>query len=169
MNPTARFVITGSFVLLLCACGDDDSGGSKAALASCNRQCESQENVVGCEPFVDLATCKQLCEQLVSGIRGGCDGEFSAYYDCSADDGFSCAGSLVTQATDACDDAKSAYDSCQKGGSNRLTCAGARDSGTCPQVACPCPGGDVPVSGFDNGANGCECWDEVTCKDLTCE
>lgn len=169
---SGRHAMGLSVLILLAAsaCGDDASGGGNgAALASCHAQCEAQQNVTGgCTPTVDLASCKQLCSLLVSGVRGSCTDEFSAYYDCSAADGFTCVGSLVAQKSDACQDEQDRYDSCQDGPGG-TTCEGARDSGTCPQVACPCPEGEVLVSGFDNDADGCSCWNEVTCQDLTCD
>src|SRR5262245_19624386 len=121
------------------ACGGDDddsgsgggasgggaSGGSTASVASCNAQCEAQEKVrgTGCDPFVDLATCKQICAQLVKGIKG-CGAEFNAYYDCSAEDGFQCSGSLVTNKTNACDDELDALNTCTNGGSSGPACKG---------------------------------------------
>jgi len=166
--------------LMLCAtflgaCGDDTNngtgpgGGSTASVASCNAQCDAQEKVVGCKPFVDLATCKQLCGQLVRSTAAACGDKFNAYYNCSAADGFVCAGSLVTNTTKACDDELDTLNTCSNGGSNGPACEGARDSGTCPQVPCPCAGGTKMVSGFDNTSGSCKCLDELTCKDLFCD
>jgi hypothetical protein len=160
---------------VLGACGgdDDDSGSSAsgASLASCNRQCVAQEEVrgTGCDPFVDLTTCKAICAQLVKGAKE-CGTEFNAYYDCSAADGFKCAGSLVTNKSSACDDELSALDRCSNGGAGKGgSCKGANDNGTCPQVACPCPEGTKMVSGFDTSSGSCACLDSDTCKDLFCD
>jgi hypothetical protein len=153
--------------------GDDSGGGSSGSgpsVASCNAQCEAQEKVrgSGCEPFVDLGTCKQLCAQLAKNAKA-CAAQFNAYYDCSAADGFKCAGPLVTNKTNACDDELDALNTCSNGGSNGPACKGANANGTCPQVQCPCPGGTKPVSGFDNSSGSCECLDSNTCKDLFCD
>jgi hypothetical protein len=159
------------------ACGGDDgspSGGTAASAASCNAQCDAQEKVrgTGCEPLVDLGTCKQLCAQLVKSVVG-CSAQFNGYYDCSAADGFQCAGPLVTNRTSACDDELAALNSCRNGGmggaGSGATCKGANASGTCPQVPCPCPEGTKMVSGFENSSGSCECFDRNTCKDLFCD
>jgi hypothetical protein len=171
---TRRFVFGLVACCCVLACGDDDgdSADTAASVASCDAQCDAQEKVrgSGCEPFVDLATCKQLCAQLVKGV-GHCGTQFDAYYDCSAADGFMCAGSLVTNKTKACDDELAALSSCQNGGvgGSGASCKGANPSGTCPQVSCPCPDGTKMVSGFDNSSGSCECLDSNTCKDLFCE
>ena len=163
------------FGLVVCAwisasCGGDDDGsdGTAASVASCNAQCDAQEEVrgSGCEPFVDLTTCKQLCEQLAKSV-GSCGSQFDAYYDCSAADGFMCLGSLVVNKTKDCEDELSALNSCKNGGG--ASCEGANPNGTCPQVACPCPEGTKMVSGFDNDSGGCACLDSNTCKDLFCD
>ena len=166
------------FGLVVCswlsvACGGDDGGSSGGASAdSCNAQCDAQEKVrgTGCEPFVDLATCKKLCEGLAKSV-GSCGSQFDAYYDCSAADGFMCLGSLVTNKTDACQDELAALNSCKNGGmgGSGASCKGANPSGTCPQVACPCPEGTKMVSGFDNSSGSCACFDSKTCKDLFCD
>ena len=158
------------------ACGGGDSGndGSGTSLASCNAQCDAQENVrgKGCEPFVPLADCKQICAQLVKNVKG-CGAQFNAYYDCSAADGFVCAGPLVTNTTNACDDELAALNRCSNGGGNAgsgsSACKGATASGVCPRVACPCPEGSKMVSGFATSADGCACLDATTCKDLFCD
>src|SRR4051812_11862323 len=99
MNPR-RFWLGLVLCASLSACGGDDDAASAgsataASVASCNAQCDAQEKVrgTGCEPFVDLATCKQLCTTLAKNAKG-CAKQFDAYYDCSAADGFVCAGSL---------------------------------------------------------------------------
>lgn len=178
--------------VLLAACGGDDddddapsagnggangSGATGSPAAACSAQCDAQEKVrgTGCEPFIELAACKQACTQLAKGI-GSCGAQFSAYYDCSTADGFKCAGSLVINNTSACDDELSALGSCTSGGSGgagagtgSATCKGANLSGTCPQVTCPCPEGNKMVSGFDTTGDGCACLDSMTCKDLFCD
>ena len=169
------------FGLLVCcwvsatSCGDDDanpSGGTAASAASGDAQCDAQEKVrgSGCAPIVDLLTCKQLCAQLVKSV-GQCGTQFNAYYDCSAADGFMCAGPLVTNKTSACDDELASLNRCRNGGTggSGASCKGANPSGTCPQVACPCPGGTKMVSGFDNSSGSCECLDTNTCKELFCD
>lgn len=115
---------TGRLVLgmLVCcnvssACGGDDEDGSSsggASVASCRATCDAQEEVrgSGCEPSVKLATCKQLCTQLVDSIQG-CGKQFNAYYDCTAADGFTCSGALVTSKTNECDDERAALESCR--------------------------------------------------------
>ena len=168
-----RFV----FGLVVCsfvsaACGGDDGdgpGGGGTSAASCNAQCDAQEEVrgSGCEPFVDLGTCKALCGELVKSV-GRCGTQFNAYYDCSAADGFMCVGPLVSNKTRDCDDELAALDSCRDGGSG-ASCKGATPSGTCPQVPCPCPEGTKMVSGFDTSSGSCACFDSKTCKDLFCD
>jgi hypothetical protein len=110
--------------LLLCcnvssACGGEEpdgssSGGTAASVASCNATCDAQEEVrgSGCEPPTKLATCKQLCAQLVESIEN-CGTQFNTYYDCTAADGFTCSGALVTSKTNDCDDERAALESCR--------------------------------------------------------
>jgi hypothetical protein len=176
---TRRFVL--GLVMCCCvtaSCGADGNGspsdGTAASVASCNTQCDAQEKVrgTGCEPFVDLATCKQLCGQLAKSVAG-CGPQFNTYYDCSAADGFMCSGPLVTNKTSACNDELAALNGCRNGGmggaGSGASCKGANPSGTCPQVPCPCPEGTKMVSGFDNSSGSCECLDRNTCKDLFCD
>ena len=101
------------------ACSSDDdggssSGGSVASVASCNATCDAQEEVrgSGCAPSIKLKTCKQLCAQLVDSIKG-CGKQFNAYYECTAADGFTCDGALVTSKTNDCDDERAALESCR--------------------------------------------------------
>lgn len=170
-----RFVL-GLAVVCSCisvACGGDEGGSSSgASAASCNAQCEAQEDVrgSGCEPFVDLGTCKQLCALLAKSV-GSCGSEFNAYYDCSAADGFMCLDSLVTNKTRACDDELDALNACRSGGTggSGASCKGANPSGTCPQVQCPCPDGTKLVSGADSSSAGCVCFDSTTCQELFCD
>ncbi|HKU37146.1 MAG TPA: hypothetical protein VJR89_03345 [Polyangiales bacterium] len=175
---TARRYVFG---LLVCSCistscggddGDSPSDGPLASATSCNAQCDAQEKVrgTGCDPIVDLATCKQLCAQLVKNI-GACGAQFNAYYDCSAADGFSCTGPLVTNKTNACEDELAALNSCRNGGmgGSGAACKGANPNGTCPQVPCPCREGTKMVSGFDTSSGSCKCLDTDTCQDLFCD
>jgi len=101
------------------ACGGDDADGSSsgdttASASSCNATCDAQEEVrdSGCEPPIKLATCKQLCAQLVDTIKD-CGTQFNAYYDCAAADGFTCSGTLVTSKTSDCDDEQAELESCR--------------------------------------------------------
>jgi hypothetical protein len=164
---------------LLYACGgddDDDASGSKSgglSVASCNAHCEAQESVrsMGCEPFVPLADCKQICSLLSKSDK--CAAQYNAFWDCSVADGFMCAGSLVTNKTQACDAKVDALQSCMSGGSGAAgsgaTCKGADSSGHCPQIACPCPEGTKMVNGNESGPGGCECLTPTTCQDLWCD
>jgi hypothetical protein len=160
----------------LTACGDDTAVASAAvSTASCHAQCDAQAGLEGdCTPFVDHATCKQLCKALADSLPSTCSDEFDAYYECSAADGFVCQLGLVSQKTSACNDEQDALDACDDDGSagagaSKPKCVGASESGTCPQVACPCPGGVEMVSGFSNAASGCRCWDETSCVAEWCE
>jgi hypothetical protein len=158
-----------AILVLSTACGDGTSSGSSAngvAADSCHRQCDAQAKVQGCTPIVGVAECKSLCDQLAASVPSKCKSEFDAYYNCSADEGFTCLGSLPTQST-ACKAKMDAFDKCKNGGS-ASSCAGELDSGVCPSVQCPCPSGVVPVSGFDHSSGSCKCFDTVTCKDLFC-
>lgn len=167
----------------LTACGDKKKSAGASA-TSCNAQCDAQEAVrsMGCEPFVDLASCKQLCTQLAASSEG-CATQFDAYYECLTADGFMCAGTLVTSKTNACDDEQSALSDCNSGGGtgagsgagsggggagtgSGASCEGASASGVCPQVTCPCPGGNQMISGFDNSSGHCKCATVGTCQDF---
>jgi hypothetical protein len=144
-----------------CSSSSSSSSGNGISPSSCYKQCDAQDQAQGCKPLVDNATCRSLCDGLVSQLPAGCASQFSTYYDCSAKAGFSCFGQLVGQ-QNVCVKEQDALKKCQKGGA--LQCEGALDGGYCPRVACPCPGGTTPVSGFDNGPGGCKCFDTVTCK-----
>lgn len=163
-----RNLLAMAFVLgVHWGCGDDggdESGGegTSAALDACHAQCESQEEVVGCEPFVDLSTCRQLCGSLVRSLEPDCRDEFTAYYTCSAEQGFTCLGALVSQDSEPCQNAMDALEDCE----GPAMCVGASDAGFCPSVDCPCPGGSTPVSGFSNESGECRCFDERTCVEL---
>src|SRR5262245_48458406 len=104
---------------LLGGCGDDDDGNGsgggagsggggnrQAATDACHAQCDAQEKVMGCEPLVELAACKQLCGVLIADLDAECHDEFAGYYNCSAQQGFMCFGSLVSQASEPCASAK---------------------------------------------------------------
>jgi hypothetical protein len=150
------------------ACGDDDdaaSGAGSAARMSCERQCEAQDRVQGCRPPVDLATCKQLCGALVAQVDADCGDEFSAYYDCSANQGFECLALGVGQDALPCKNAQDQLDACQ----GTPACVGADDEGLCPRVTCPCPEGATSVSGFSSDSGECRCYDERTCVDFFCD
>lgn len=160
----------GGLVLLvvawLGACGSDGGGSTKGVPAdSCHQQCDAQETVTGCQPFVDLATCKSMCDALAAQTPAACAAKFSGYYGCSASAGFECLGSLVTQKGGACSAEQKALDQCQNGGKS-TSCAGALDGGFCPSVQCPCPSGTTQISGFDNGPSGCKCFDTTTCLQM---
>ena len=111
--------------MLLCcslsaACGSDDDDGSSsgstvASVGKCNATCEAQEDVrgSGCAPKIKLNTCKQLCAQLVDGIKA-CGPQFNAYYDCTTADGFTCDGELVTSNTNDCDDERTVLENCRE-------------------------------------------------------
>ena len=173
---------------LLLACGDKKNSGTgntsgisdDMLKSSCHAQCDAQEKVEGCEPFVSLADCKTLCDGLVQGLNDGCEDEFKAYYDCSASDGFKCAGTLVTSNSSACQPNLDALNACSNGdgaagmgggeagtgGGVNAGCEGADDNGRCQPVTCQCDDGPQQISGTDNSGGTCKCVDEVTCKDL---
>jgi hypothetical protein len=174
-------VVLALVALSSTGCSDDkkgSSGGNAALKNSCNAQCDAQDQVPSCDPLVDVATCKMICGSLAASVKAACADAYKAYYDCSAAAGFECAGALgVAQKNNACMAEQNAVNDCNNGGgagtgggagSGAPACEGAMPSGTCPQVQCQCPDGVHPVSGFDNDANGCKCWDTETCKDLTC-
>lgn len=161
-------------VLLVCwGCGDDAGGDDDgvidqaASLArdACHAQCEAQQQTEGCEPLVGLSTCRQLCDMIVRDLEPDCREEFTAYYNCSADQGFTCFGGLVTQPSEPCANALDELNACQ----GTPMCVGADDEGFCPSVDCPCPDGSTPVSGFSNESGECRCLDEQTCTDLFCD
>jgi hypothetical protein len=169
MTRTTRAFALTTLLCSFAACGGDDddsqSGGGSAARMSCDRQCEAQERVQGCRPLLPLAQCKQLCAAIVADIKPECGDEFSAYYDCSANQGFECGGIGTTQDAAPCKSALDALDACE----GPVMCVGARDSGTCPSVVCPCPSGATNVSGFSNEGGECRCYDEKTCLDFFCD
>ena len=153
--------------------GDDDDGdsasggpGASAARDACHAQCEAQELAMGCEPLVELATCKQLCNALVADLEPGCHEPFRSYYDCSAKQGFQCLGSLVTQDSAPCKSAMDQYNTCMGGAP---MCTGANERGLCPRVDCPCPEGTKSVSGFDQEGGKCSCYDAKTCVEFFCD
>jgi hypothetical protein len=155
--------------VVLGGCGSSSDGGGKAAngvsAASCHAQCDAQSAVTGCTPFVDLATCKSLCDAIASATPASCAGKFDAYYGCSSQAGFECSGTLVAQKGGACSTEQQDLSKCQNGG-KKPTCEGANDAGFCPSVACPCPSGTTSVSGFSNASGTCKCFDTTTCLDM---
>jgi hypothetical protein len=167
----ARFIYAFALAALLGAgtgCGDDDdtgAGANGAARMSCDRQCEAQDEVQGCRPLVDLAGCKQLCGLLVADLEADCGDEFSAYYDCSANQGFECSALGTSQDAAPCKNALDQLDACK----GSPMCVGADDEGRCPSVACPCPEGTTSVSGFSNESGECRCYDAKTCVDFFCD
>ena len=178
MTRIGAGVMAAMAAALLCwGCGDDagdDGGGSagagsgpgaNAARDACHAQCDAQEQVMGCEPLVELAVCKQLCNALVADLEAECHEPFASYYDCSAKQGFMCLGSLVSQDSAPCKSAMDQFNACK----GTPMCAGANDRGLCPRVDCPCPEGAKSVSGFDNEGGQCSCFDARTCVDFFCD
>jgi hypothetical protein len=153
---------------MLSGCSSSSDGGGNAStrvpVESCHGQCQAQTAVTGCTPFVDLATCKSMCDALAAQTPAACAGKFDAYYGCSANAGFECLGSLVEQKGGACSAEMQTLANCQNGG-KKPTCEGASDAGFCPSVDCPCSSGTTPISGFSNRSGSCKCFDTTTCLD----